>query len=143
MCPHCDQFPGGLAVEITEEYLVSDKRSFEIQDGDLHITITGPSAQFFGSDLYTQAVVALIQEADTDGWEKHQLNRGGSFGEAADQFYAAIFGAVARHAAVSGIDAEGMTVAAVLRAVIDDLVAKGRLTTTISDGGEHDPEDER
>lgn len=88
----------------------------------------------------TQAVVALIQEADTDGWEKHQLDRGGSFGDAADQFYAAIFGAVARHAAQSGMWPEGMTVAELLREMIDNLVAKGRLMTTITDSGERDQE---
>lgn len=117
---------------------MSNERSFEIQDGDLHITITGPSAQFFGSDLYTQAVVALIQDADTDGWEKHQISRGGAMGEAADQLYAAIFGAVARHAAQSDTWPEGMTVAELLRELIDGLVSQGRLTTTISASGESD-----
>lgn len=115
-----------------------DAKSFQIQAGDLHITITGPSAQFFASDLYTQAVVALIQEADTDGWEKHQLDRGGAMGDAEAQFYAAIFGAIARHSAVSGMWPEGRTVAELLRVLIDDLVAKGRLTTTISASGESD-----
>lgn len=113
-------------------------KSFEMRDGDVHITITGPSAQFFGNDLYTQAVVALIQGADTDGWEKHQLDRGGAMGEASDQFYAAIFGAVARHAAQSGELPEGMTVAELLRELIDGLVRVGRLTTTISTRGESD-----
>lgn len=56
-------------------------KSFELRDGDLHIVVTGPSAQFFASDLYTQAVVALIQDADTNGWEKHQLDQGGAIGE--------------------------------------------------------------
>ena len=115
-----------------------DAKSFELRDGDLHITIRGPASQFFASDLYTQAVVALIQDADTDGWEKHQLDRGGAMGDAADQFYAAIFGAIARHAAQSGAWPEGMTVAELLRVLIDDLVAKGRLTTTISASGESD-----
>lgn len=113
-------------------------KSFELRDGDLHITVSGPSSQFFGSDLHTLAVVALIQNADTDGWEKHQLQRGAAMGEAADQFYAAIFGAVARHAAQDGTWPEEMTVAELLRELIDGLVRVGRLTTTISDGGERD-----
>lgn len=113
-------------------------KSFEMRDGDLHIVVTGQSSQFFGSDLHTQAVVTLIQGADTDGWEKHQLSRGGVMGEASDQFYAAIFGAVARHAAQSDTWPEGMTVAELLRELIDGLVSQGRLTTTISASGESD-----
>jgi hypothetical protein len=116
-------------------------KSFDIHNGDLHIVISGPSAQFFGSDLYTQAIIELIQEADTNGWEKHQMERGASFGDAENQFYAAVLGAVVRHAAVSGLWPEGLTVADLLRELINNLVATGRLTTTIHAGGERDPEE--
>lgn len=118
-------------------------RTITIDHGDTHITITGPSAQFFGGDLYTQAIVALIHEADTSGWDKHQTERGAPMGAAADQFYAAILGAVARHANVSfaGMVPEGTTVAELLRQMMRDLVTKGRLTTILTSGGERDPDD--
>jgi len=39
--------------------------------GDLSITIEGKSDDFFHQDLYTNAIVTLIEEADVSGWIKH------------------------------------------------------------------------
>jgi hypothetical protein len=47
-----------------------------INHDDIKITIEGASEHFFDQDLYTKAIVTLIEEADAHGWEKHNLERG-------------------------------------------------------------------
>jgi hypothetical protein len=66
-----------------------------IHHNDIEITIEGPSNHFFGQDLYTEAVVSLIEEADIHGWEKHNLEQGGREDTFAE-FCAAILTALTR-----------------------------------------------
>ena len=66
-----------------------------IHHNDIKITIEGESKHFFGKDLYTNAVVSLIEEADVHGWEKHDSSHGGSE-DALSTFCAAILEAIAR-----------------------------------------------
>jgi len=47
-----------------------------IEHSDIQITISGESEHFSGKDLYTKAVVTLIEEADIHGWEKHESSQG-------------------------------------------------------------------
>jgi len=42
-----------------------------IEQNDLTIIVEGESELQFGQDLYTNAVVALIENADIHTWEKH------------------------------------------------------------------------
>lgn len=73
------------------------------------------------------AAIALIEEADTHGWEKEDLERHGN-SEAADQFYAAILYAVARHYAVDALDAQSSPrVYEVLVDLLAQIVNNGRL----------------
>ena len=66
-----------------------------INHNDIEITIKGQSNHFFCQDLYTTAVVCLIEEADIHGWEKHNLEQSGSENTLAG-FCAAILSALTR-----------------------------------------------
>lgn len=61
----------------------------------IEIIIEGSSEHFFGQDLYTKAVATLIEEADTHGWEKHNLEHGTN-GDALSEFCATVLTAVTR-----------------------------------------------
>lgn len=67
----------------------------KIHHNNIEITIKGPSNHFFGQDLYTEAVVSLIEEADIHGWEKHNVEQGGREDTLAE-FCAAVLTAVTR-----------------------------------------------
>lgn len=66
-----------------------------INNDGIEIIIEGDSEHFFGQDLHTKAVVTLIEEADTHGWEKHNLEHGMN-GDALGEFCAAVLSAVTR-----------------------------------------------
>ena len=66
-----------------------------INHNDIRITIEGESEHFFCKDLYTNAVVSLIEEADIHGWEKHDGSHG-SNEDALSTFCTAILQAIAR-----------------------------------------------
>lgn len=61
----------------------------------IRITIGGDSEHFFGQDLYTKAIVTLIEEADTHEWEKHNLEHGLNE-DALGEFCATVLTAVTR-----------------------------------------------
>jgi hypothetical protein len=61
---------------------------------DIEITIKGESEHFFDQDLFTKAVVTLIEQADIHGWEKHNAERGRNPNALGD-FCAAVLTAVA------------------------------------------------
>lgn len=69
--------------------------AIRINHNDIRITIKGESKHFFCKDLYTNAVVSLIEEADIHGWEKHDISHG-SNEDALSNFCAAILKAIAR-----------------------------------------------
>ncbi|MEY4530687.1 MAG: hypothetical protein RLZZ156_1408 [Deinococcota bacterium] len=50
---------------------MAKKPNLTINTKDLRIQIEGPSEHFFGEDLQTNAIKALIEEADIHGWTKH------------------------------------------------------------------------
>ena len=101
-----------------------------IQAGDLHITIAGPSGQWDARDLYTMAVVALIQDADTSFWQKL-----GNF-DADESFYAAVFAAVARQYADGdvGAFAFGQRVSDVVTTLLKQLTDNGKLQQVLRRG---------
>ncbi|HEX8174112.1 MAG TPA: hypothetical protein VF543_03215 [Pyrinomonadaceae bacterium] len=66
-----------------------------INNNGIGITIEGESEHFFGQDLYTKAVVTLIEGADTHGWEKHNFEHGTNE-DALGEFCAAVLTAVTR-----------------------------------------------
>lgn len=104
------------------------------RDG-LKITIEGASSPFDARDLWTQATVALISEADTHWWEKLELERDISDPVTpADRFYAAVLSAVARHYAVDAMLPEDSEVHSVLFDLIAELTKKGRLRNLIRSG---------
>jgi hypothetical protein len=47
-----------------------------IEHDDIRISIKGDSEHFFCQDLYTRAVMLLINEADVHGWQKHNIEHG-------------------------------------------------------------------
>lgn len=99
------------------------------------IIIEGPSSKFAAQDLTTAAIVALIQEADTHGWEKLEVEDGVNDPVTpADRFYNAVLSAVARHYAVDAMWPEDMAVHTALFEIISDLTNKGRLRNTIRAG---------
>lgn len=121
----------------------SGTRTVTIHEGDVTIMITGPSSNFFARDLHTSAVTMLIAGADISGWERQQAERGEGSTEVTpgDQFRAAVLAAVARLYATEADLPDELRVADLLRDMISDLEAKGRLTTLIGgeEGGERDP----
>lgn len=66
-----------------------------IHHDDIEISIEAGSEQLSIRDLYTKAVVALVEEADTHGWEKQELEHGGG-ADALSEFCAAVLTAVTR-----------------------------------------------
>lgn len=103
--------------------------SFHMTAGDLDIVITGDANQPHGQDLITMAIVALISEADTSGWEKAQYEKYGE-SQAQNQFYAAVLSAIARHYAMDWLQEERST-ANVLEELIRGLREDGRLQQMI------------
>jgi len=66
-----------------------------IHHDDIEISIVAGSEQIGARDLYTKAVVALIEGADPHGWEKQELEHGGG-ADALSEFCAAVLTAVTR-----------------------------------------------
>ena len=66
-----------------------------ISHKDIRVTIEGESEHFFCNDLYTGAIVSLIEQADVHGWEKHD-DLYGSNENTLDRFCAVILQAIAR-----------------------------------------------
>jgi hypothetical protein len=71
-----------------------------IHQDDIDITIQGESERSFGQDLYTQAVITLIEEADVGGWEK---DSDAGEANALSDFCAAILSAVTKLYAGEGL----------------------------------------
>ena len=115
----------------------------EINADNLKIFIEGPSDHFFAQDLYTKAVVHLIEEADTGGWEKHNTEHGKNF-DAEGAFCSAVLSAAARHYMASGLNPEfeGKTAYEVLPTIIKYLHDGGHLRDIMSGGGDPDVERE-
>jgi hypothetical protein len=98
--------------------------TIEFEDDRLHITLRGPSTRGFGLDLYTAAITALIEEADTRGAEKTGDE------DAAPEFYAAILAAVARHYAADSPDEtieDRQSAGEIVAQLLGHLRAEGRL----------------
>lgn len=66
-----------------------------INHDNIKIIIEGSSEHLSGQDLYTRAIVTLIKEADTHGWEKYNLEYNIS-GDALGEFCATVLMAVTR-----------------------------------------------
>jgi hypothetical protein len=79
--------------------------AIEMNGDDLKILIEGQSDHFFAQDLYMKAVVHLIEEADTGGWEKHNIEQNKN-PDAEGAFCSAVLSAVARHYMASGLNPE-------------------------------------
>ena len=115
--------------------------SIEMNGDNLKIFIEGPSDHFFGQDLYTKAVVHLIEEADTGGWEKHNIEQAKN-PDAEGAFCSAVLSAVARHYMANGLNPEfeGKTAYEVLPTIIKYLHDGGHLRDLM--GGWVDPDAE-
>ncbi len=113
----------------------------ETNADNLKIFIEGQSDHFFGQDLYTKAVVHLIEEADTGGWEKHNIEHGNK-PDAEGAFCSAVLSAVAHHYMANGLNLEfyGKTAYEVLPAIIKCLHDGGHLRDKIGRGGDPDVE---
>src|SRR5689334_16011038 len=95
---------------------------------DMKIEISGLSSKFDGRDLHTAAVIGLIEMAPTEFWEKDLIEQGVDFEiTPAEQFYASILSAIARHYAVDAMLLHDMEVYTVLMQLIGELANKGRL----------------
>jgi hypothetical protein len=66
-----------------------------INHDNIKIIIEGSSEHFSGQDLYVRAIVTLIEEADTHGWEKYNLEHNIS-GDALGEFCATLLTTVTR-----------------------------------------------
>jgi hypothetical protein len=110
-----------------------------MNSANLRISIEGPSDHFFGQDLYTNAVVHLIEEADTGGWEKHNIEHGKD-SDPEGAFCSAVLSAVVRHYMASGLNPEfeGKTAYEVLPSIIKYLHDGGHLRDIM--GGDADPD---
>jgi hypothetical protein len=49
---------------------------WSIENGEIKVTIEGPSSQARGKDLLTAAILAMIDAADVEHWEKERLELG-------------------------------------------------------------------
>jgi hypothetical protein len=117
--------------------------SIEMNGDNLKISIQGQSDHFFVQDLYIKAVVHLIEEADTGGWEKHNIEHGKN-PDTEGAFCSAVLSAVARHYIASGLnpELEGKTAYEVLPTIIKYLYDGGHLTDIMGGGGDPDVETE-
>lgn len=104
--------------------------TIHVDANGLEIVIKGEANQPHAQDLVTMAIVALISEADTHGWEKADIEQHGET-EAANQFYAAILSAIARHYAVDSILTEERPTADILEELIVRLREEGRMRQMI------------
>lgn len=117
--------------------------SIEMNGVNLKISIEGESEHFFGQDLYTKAVIYLIEEADTGGWEKHNIENGRK-PDAEGEFCSAVLSAVGRHYMTTGLNPEfeGKTAYEVLPTIIKYLYDGGHLRDLMGCGGDTDVESE-
>ena len=119
----------------THRSLLQDKDSFTLHMGDMTIMIYGEANQPWGQDLYTMAVVGLIQEADPVQW----LKAGND--SAREQFYASVLSAVAQHFAAEFGQQKEVTVHDELQHLITYVRNAGLLSHPLSENVE-DTDDE-
>jgi hypothetical protein len=120
-----------------------NRAEIQIRINDININVSGLSSQWNGKDLHTAAILGLIDTAHTDFWEKDVLQQGyDSNVTPADQFYASILSAIARHYAVNALLPNDMQVSSVLFNLIGSLVEKKRLSTIIRQGNWSEEDDE-
>jgi excisionase family DNA binding protein len=119
----------------THRSLLQDKDSFTLHMGDMTIMIYGEANQPWGQDLYTMAVVGLIQEADPVQW----LKAGND--SAREQFYASVLSAVAQHFAAEFGQQKEVTVHDELQHLITYVRNAGLLAHPLSENVE-DTDDE-
>lgn len=121
----------------------SEVASIEMHSDNLKISIEGQSDHFFAEDLYTKAVVHLIEAADTGGWEKHNIEHGKN-PDPEGAFCSAVLSAVVRHYMASGLNPEfeGKTAYEVLPTILKYLHNGGHLRDLMGGGGDPDVETE-
>jgi hypothetical protein len=102
---------------------------WSIENGQIKVTIEGPSSQARGKDLLTAAILAMINAADVEHWEKERLELGVTDDVTpADQFYSSVLTAVARHyLATTPVPVDAGPANEVLAQLMRSLVEKGRL----------------
>ena len=111
-----------------------DERNIEMENPDFRIYDEGPdisihmkikvnssTGSYFKSDIYTRAIMHLIEAADTDLWQKNDAEL------QPDEFYAGILGAVARHYAAEGLLPKGTTLEKAIEILLGDLRFNNRL----------------
>lgn len=94
--------------------------------GDLSITIEGNSDDFFHQDLYTNAIVALIEEADVSGWIKHYDDF-----DISQNFNIAVLKALIRNNAIEWDYSNDLSYNDALVQIIDDLKNNPQLEENI------------
>ena len=115
-------------------------KQIEIMDNGLTITIEGKSEDFWCQDLYIKAVTTLIENADIDGWVKHNEDW-----DALEKFYVSILNSMARtylRACDFPLDEKGLSAHAVVSEFLKDFKNNSQLNKPILDSDLYEDEEE-
>ena len=120
-------------------------RKINVMRDDVAIIIEGKSADFWCQDLYTKAVVTLIENADVSE-DTDDVAGYGIFSNTSEDFYASVLASIARSYITSKTDSsrdyEGVSIHSVLLELIDSLKDNSQLNDVVSMKDMDESEDE-